>query len=485
MASKNPRRPNVLFILSDDQGPWAMNCAGTWELKTPNLDRLASTGIRFNNFFCASPVCSPARASILTGQMPSQHGVQDFLRRGNSAELSSDGERIQYLKGRQTYVQILSDSGYDCGLSGKWHLGDAVVPQVGFEFWDVHQSGSGDYFHAPMFNDGESYYADGYVTDVFTDNALEYLSSQIVSERPFCLNVHYTAPHAPWGREQHPEDLYDEYRSNCEFESVRWDPLHVNHLAKEGAAGSIGRDEEERKDLLSGYFAAITAMDSNIGRLIDWLEANDLRESTLIVFTSDNGMNMGHHGIWGKGNGTYPPNMFDTSVKVPTLLSMPGRIPTGEVSNDLLSHYDLMPTILEFAGVSASEKLEDRPGSSFVSSMIGQSGAKPKPVVVHDEYGQTRMIRTDSKKYVHRYPSGPNEFWDLNNDPEETVNQIGNPAFYNDISELRSRMEEWFGLYTEPQRDGSRQNVKGKGQLGLIDNSKKAFAQDVQYLRDS
>ncbi|MDP7628592.1 MAG: sulfatase-like hydrolase/transferase [SAR202 cluster bacterium] len=485
MASKNPDRPNVLFILSDDQGPWAMNSAGTRELKTPNLDRLAATGVRFDNFFCASPVCSPARASILTGQMPSQHGVQDFLRSGNSAELPADGERIQYLEGRQTYVQMLRDNGYDCGLSGKWHLGDAVIPQAGFEFWDVHQTGSGDYFHAPMFKDGESYYADGYVSDVFTDNAIEYLSSQVVSERPFCMNVHYTAPHAPWGRDQHPEDLYEEYRSNCEFESVRWDPVHPNHLAKEGSAGSIGEDGEDRKNLLSGYFAAITAMDSNIGRLIDWLEANDLRESTLIIFTSDNGMNMGHHGIWGKGNGTYPPNMFDTSVKVPTLLSMPGRISTGEVLSDLLSHYDLMPTILEFAGASPSEKPEDRPGVSFVSSMVGQSGQKPKPVVVHDEYGQTRMIRTASKKYVHRYPSGPNEFWDLDNDPEETINQIDNPAFYQDISELRCQMEEWFGLYTEPERDGSLQNVKGKGQVGLISSETDAFAQDIVFLRDT
>ncbi|SVA09927.1 uncharacterized protein METZ01_LOCUS62781, partial [marine metagenome] len=183
MASKNPDRPNVLFILSDDQGPWAMNCAGTEELKTPNLDRLASTGVRFENFFCASPVCSPARASILTGQMPSQHGVQDFLRGGNSAQLPGDGERIRYLEGRTTYVQLLRDSGYDCGLSGKWHLGDSVTPQAGFEFWDVHQTGSGDYFNAPMFKDGESYYADGYVSDVFTDNAIEYLSSQLSSER--------------------------------------------------------------------------------------------------------------------------------------------------------------------------------------------------------------------------------------------------------------------------------------------------------------
>ena len=485
MASKNPDRPNVLFILSDDQGPWAMNSAGTWELKTPNLDRLAATGVRFENFFCSSPVCSPARASILTGQMPSQHGVQDFLRRGNSAELPRDGERIQYLEGRQTYVQILRDNGYDCGLSGKWHVGDSVVPQAGFEFWDVHHAGSGNYFNPPMFKDGESYYADGYVSDVFTENAIEYLSSQIASERPFCMNVHYTAPHAPWGREQHPEDLYEQYRNNCEFESVSWDPVHPNHLAKEGSSGSVALDGEDRKELLSGYFAAITAMDSNIGRLIDWLEANDLRESTLIIFTSDNGMNMGHHGIWGKGNGTYPPNMFDTSVKVPTLLSMPGRVTTGEVSSDLLSHYDLMPTILEFAGVSPSEKLEDRPGASFVSSVTGQPRQTPKPVVVHDEYGQTRMIRTASKKYVHRYPSGPNEFWDLDNDPEETVNQIDNPVFSKEISKLRSQLEKWFKLYTEPDRDGSRQNGKGRGQVGLINNETEAFAQDIVFLRDT
>jgi arylsulfatase A-like enzyme len=335
-----------------------------------------------------------------------------------------------------------------------------------------------------MFKDGESYYADGYVSDVFTDNAIEYLSSQLSSERPFCMNVHYTAPHAPWGREQHPDDLYEDYWRNCEFESVRWDPVHPNHLSKEGSSGSIGRDWEERRNLLSGYFAAITAMDSNIGRLTDWLESNGLRESTLIIFTSDNGMNMGHHGIWGKGNGTYPPNMFDTSVKVPTLLSMPGRIPSGEICSDLLSHYDLMPTILEFAGISRIEELESRPGISFLSSMVDQPGQISKPVVVHDEYGQTRMIRTGSKKYVHRYPAGPNEFWDLDSDPEETINQIDNPVFSEEISKLRTQMEEWFGLYTEPQRDGSRQNVKGRGQLGLIDNNKEAFAQDVEYLRD-
>ncbi|MDP6668110.1 MAG: sulfatase-like hydrolase/transferase [Dehalococcoidia bacterium] len=492
MASTDPDRPNILFILSDDQGPWAMNCAGTPELVTPNLDRLAATGTRFENFFCASPVCSPARASILTGQMPSQHGVQDFLRAGNSTELPEDGKRIQYLEGRTTYTGILAAGGYDCGLSGKWHLGDSVAPQAGFSYWDVHATGSGNYYNAPMFRDGEPYTADGYVSDVITGNALGYLESRLGSANPFSLNVHYTAPHAPWDRYHHPVELYDDYFNNGKFESVRWDPIHPNHLAKEGSSGSVGRTGGERRALLSGYFAAITAMDANIGRLVDWLEAQGLRENTLIVFTADNGMNMGHYGIWGKGNGTYPPNMFDTAVKVPTLVSRPGHVPEGVLATDLLSHYDLMPTLLEYAGLSGADSggassggTGELPGRSFVPLLRGEPMDANRPVVVFEEYGPTRMIRNETAKYVHRHPEGPNEFFDLVGDPDETVNEIDNPAFAEAIGGMRAELQEWFNRYTEPERDGLRQVVKGRGQLDLVAGGESdPFAQDVVFLRD-
>jgi arylsulfatase A-like enzyme len=127
VASSDPSRPNILFILSDDQGAWAMNCAGTPELRTPNLDRLAETGIRFENFFCASPVCSPARASILTGQIPSQHGVQDFLRAGSGVDVAGDGKTIKYLEGRITYTQLLADCGYDAERQvAYWRFGNSA-----------------------------------------------------------------------------------------------------------------------------------------------------------------------------------------------------------------------------------------------------------------------------------------------------------------------------------------------------------------------
>ncbi len=507
VVNTEPARPNILFILSDDQGPWAMNCAGTSELKTPNLDRLAATGVRFENFFCASPVCSPARATILTGQMPSQHGVQDFLRAGNSPSLPGDGKRIQYLEGRTTYTEILAANNYECGLSGKWHLGDSTTPQAGFSYWNVHATGAGNYYNAPMFRardsrtsngqEVEQYVADGYVSDVITDNAIGFLESQLGSDNPFSLNVHYTAPHAPWGRDQHPSDLYNDYFENCAFDSVRWDPIHTDHLAKEGSSGSVGDTESERRVLLSGYFAAITAMDTNIGRIIDWLEDHKLRENTLIVFTADNGMSMGHHGIWGKGNGTYPPNMFDTAVKVPTLISRPGHVPQGVVNTDLLSHYDLMPTILDYAGLASAgvatvddvgvpgEESSGLPGRSFVPVLNGEQMGANRPVVVFDEYGPTRMIRSVSLKYVHRYPDGPNELYALETDPDETTNEIDNPAYHDSIERMKIELQDWFDLYTEPEHDGSKQAVMGRGQIDLVAGGKsEPFAQDVVYLRD-
>ena len=186
---------------------------------------MASTGIRFENFFCASPVCSPARASILTGQIPSQHGVQDFLRKGDSTHLPQDGVEIEYMHGRRSYIEILAENGYSCGLSGSgtWTL---CAPQLGFDYWNVHASGGGNYYRAPMIEDGAFYQPDGYVTDVITDHALEFLDAQLDSGAPFSLNVHYTAPHAPWSREHHPAEIFDKYHDGCAFDSVPDEPIH-------------------------------------------------------------------------------------------------------------------------------------------------------------------------------------------------------------------------------------------------------------------
>ena len=174
-------------------------------------------------------------------------------------------------------------------------------------------------------------------------------------------------------------------------------------------------------------------MDANVGRILDKLEEEGLTEDTLVIFSSDNGFNCGHHGIWGKGNGTFPLNLYDSSVKVPLIISRPGHLPEGRVCKDMCSGYDFMPTLLDYLGMENPDA-EKLPGRSFLSSLLetdreeelqnGPDAGNPQTVVVFDEYGPARMIRSKEYKYIHRVPFGPDEFYDLTGDPGEDENLI-------------------------------------------------------------
>jgi arylsulfatase A-like enzyme len=218
-------------------------------------------------------------------------------------------------------------------------------------------------------------------------------------------------------------------------------------------------------------------MDAAIGRVLVTLGQLGLRENTLVLFMSDNGMNCGHHGIWGKGNGTRPQNMYDTSVKVPCIVSHPGRIPTGHVNGHLLSGYDVFPTLIDYLGL-ANEDQRPRPGRSFRRILDGQGGAGHDEIVVYDEYGPVRMVRTRDWKYVHRYPSGPHELFDLGTDPGERNNLVDDARSRVVADELRGRLESWFRQYVDPQRDGVDKGVTGCGQIARIDRpgARAAFA---------
>ncbi|MFW5745423.1 MAG: sulfatase-like hydrolase/transferase [Spirochaetota bacterium] len=478
--------PNIVVVVTDDQGAWAMGCAGNTELRTPTLDRLAAEGTRFDSFFCVSPVCSPARASILTGRIPSQHGVHDWLRAGNSTcEPEQGGKLVEYLAGFEGYTDHLARAGYVCGMSGKWHMGDCHHAQKSYTFWKAHARAGGSYMKAPMVKDErEIELTDRYVTDVITDNAIDFLEQVAGGSTPatgddaapFCLSVNYTAPHSPWEREEHPADVFNDYYDNCAFASV---PDNAPHPWDRGRTDFFS-SPERRREKLAGYFAATTCMDAGVGRIVSWLEEHGLAEDTLVLFTSDNGMNMGHHGICGKGNGTWPINMYDTSVKVPFIAWQPGTVPAGRVETGLYSQYDVLPTILDWAGVG---KLDDSslPGSSLAPVLRGEvadgasaaAASQNDAVVVYapesaqSEYGPVRMIRTTRRKYVHRYPGGPHEYYDLENDPDETSNLFNDAAFHDEIAEMRSRLEAWFVDYVDPVMDGATKAVSGQGQLDL------------------
>ncbi len=446
-----PAPTNVIFILTDDQGPWAAGCYGNPEIRTPNIDRLAASGMRFDNFFCTSPVCSPARASILTGRIPSQHGVHDWIRHGN---MSPDAHL--HLEGQTCYTDVLAANGYTCSLSGKWHLGDSATPQHGFTDWLTIPYGGSKYNDADVIRDGKVEIAPGYLSDAITDGALQWLDAR--KDGPFYLSVHYNAPHSPW--DGHPQDIVDSY-DDCPFKTCPQEAMHPG--AQEWMRGHLGNRES-----LKGYFAAVTAMDLGVGRILDRVRELGLRDDTLIVFTSDNGYNCGHHGFWGKGNGTLPLNMYDNSVKVPFIVSHPGRIPQGAATDAMMSQYDIMPTLLEHGGAPAIDD-DTLPGTSFLPVWLGQRDEVRDEVVVYDEYGPVRMIRTREWKYVHRYVYGPHELYDLVTDPGERKNLIDEEAHRPLVQEMRGRLARWFERYVDPLRDGIRCHIDGRGQARRID----------------
>ncbi len=462
-------KPNILFILSDDQGAWALHCAGTKELATPNLDRIAREGLLFDRFYCASPVCSPARASILTGRMPCAHGVLDWLRSGNVDARAfrrqglenpyggyrDEREPIAYLDGFDTWTDLLARSGYVCSLSGKWHLGDSVRPQHGFSSWYTLGKGGCFYYHPDIVQNGGITVRHGeYVTDLITARGCAEIKRLSKGGQPFCLCVHYTAPHSPWEADQHPEKWIGYYDA-CRFESIPAVPDHKNITT--GAVYGT----PQRHVNLRGYFAAISAMDEGVGRLLSALEEEGVLDRTLVIFTSDNGMSMGHHGVWGKGNGTFPLNMYEQAVRVPFLLRWPEGAARRGVVHDMVSAVDLFPTFTDLLGAACPEGL---PGHSFLPVLSGGPSRRDR-VVIYDEYGPVRMIRTERWKYVHRCPCGPNELYDLENDPGENENLAGEPARQPLILDLRRQTEAFFAQYASPDFDSAREAVTGAGQM--------------------
>lgn len=438
--------PNIVFIMADDMGYWTPGFMGNSDAVTPHMDDIARQGVVFENFYCASPVCSPARASILTGRMPSWHGVLDWVSGGN---MSYEKHDIQtYLEGQRSYVQYLSNAGYQCGISGKWHLGNSCMPQQGFTHWYVHQLGGGSYFDAPMIRNGRAITQEGYITHAITEDAVDYIKR---NKEPFYLSVHYTAPHTPWCG--HPKE-YTSFYNDCSFCSCPDIPYHPWQVEFEDFC-------RPRHEKLSGYFAASTALDEGIGNILKVLEEENKIENTLIIFTSDNGFSCGHHGIWGKGNGTRPFNMYDPAVRVPFVVCWPGKVVGGRRLSGLYSALDIFPSILKLAGISHTES--DLPGSDFSQVLLHERAEeKEGEIIVYDEYGNTRMLRNLEYKYIFRFPNGPCELYNMISDPEERHNIVHKEAAT--AKKMEETLKNWFSINSRMNFDGLKAGVTGAGQ---------------------
>lgn len=308
-----------------------------------------------------------------------------------------------------------------------------------------------------MVRNGQLVTESGYVTEVITNEALRLMNRYAEDSYPFYLSVHYTAPHHPWIGE-HPQDVIDSY-DECPFVSCPQEPRHPWAPTTTGLTSKYLGDREA----LKGYFAAVTAMDQQIGHLLDQLEELGIRDDTLVVFLSDNGFSCGHHGFWGKGNGTGPRNMYENSIKVPAIFSHPGRIPQGHIEDAMVSAYDFMPTLLDYLALPLPEG-RNLPGTSFLPVLEGEPLADRECVVIYDEYGPVRMIRTREWKYVHRHSHGPHELYHLAEDPDERQNLVNDPGQQERVTDMKIAMDAWFARYVKPGRDGLREDGTQHGQ---------------------
>lgn len=452
-------RPNFLFILTDDQGPWATST--NWpELVTPAIDALEERSVRFDNCYCASPVCSPSRASLMTGRMPSAHGVHDWLVGEQNPHTHDD----DYLGGMVTLPQALHHAGYTCAMSGKWHVGTSRFPAPGFDFWYAHRRGGGPYYGAPIWDSaGAKAEEPRYFSYAVTEEACAFLD-QVGRKRlfneaesaPFYLQVNFTAPHDPWIN-SHPADLYALY-DGCTFPSI---PREEPHPWTRPRRADFEDAFANPVPFLQGYAAAISGVDRCVGVLLDRLEANGFADNTVIIYMSDNGFSCGQHGLWGKGNGTFPLNFWENSVRVPFLVSLPGMTGTRVVS-DHVSSANLYEAVCNLAGVEAPEDPLRVTGA--LTRLLSGEGVGDESVVVYDEYGGGRMIRSGEWKLVDRW-QGPRELYNLDVDPGEVENQAGCAAYAAVEAELADRLHEWFAAHETAMARAFDRGVTGRGQI--------------------
>jgi len=425
------QRPNIVIFMTDDHGSWALGSYGCSEMQTPNVDRLAAGGARFTRSFAATPVCSPSRMTYLTGRLPSTHGVQDWLR-----PVDSFGPRSRrWLEGHPTWSETLARNGYTLGMCGKWHMGEDDKAQAGFSYWATVPGGGGTYRNPEFVKNGARVSTQGYKTDMVGDAAIEFLDRS--RGGPFVLLVPFYAPHTPF--DYQPE----QYRAPYESAAFSCFPNTPRHAWSNAGL----RNHHGNRNSMQAYSALITGMDHNVGRILKRLEEHGTRDKTAVVFTADQGWNAGHHGVWGKGNGTWPFNMYEESIRVPLIWNHPARIRAGQTVTSMVSSYDFFPTLLDYLGVETPADPK-RPGRSYAPALRGEK-LKGRDRL-YFEYSFVRGVRTDRWKLVERTPDWPSELYDLEKDPGETKDLFQEPGRRRLREELRGDLRRFFDSVGAP-----------------------------------
>jgi len=492
IPSPTTKRPNIVFIMSDDHAYQAISAYSNRLIETPNIDRIAKMGMRFTNATVTNSICAPSRATILTGKHSHLNGKIDN-------DFPFDTTNV-------TFPQLFQEAGYQTAMFGKLHFGNAPK---GFDQYKI-LPGQGSYYNPDFITKNEgTIRVEGYVTDIITDMTLDWLEEERNPNDPFLLFYLHKAPHREWlPAERHleeftrrtfpePATLFDDYsgrgRAAKEAEMnllkhLHWSgdsKIYPSVMKELGISGTsnwdtlaftreLGRltpqqranwdtsydlvnasfkasfpsmDDKEKMQwryqrYMQDYLGTIRAVDENVGRVLDYLEANNLMDNTLIVYTSDQGFYLGEHGWFDKRF------VYDESFKTPLLVAWPGKIAPKSTSSTMVQNLDYAQTFLEAAGIPAPADMQ---GESLLPLLTGNSDSWTRDAVYYHyyEYPAVHMVKrhyavvTEQYKLVHYYYDVDEwELIDRIQDPQELRNVYDDPAYAPVVAELHLKLEE-------------------------------------------
>jgi arylsulfatase A-like enzyme len=477
-AAEQTSRPNILFIMSDDHGYQALSCYGSRVNQTPNLDRIANGGIRFDRCFVTNSICGPSRATILTGKYSHLNG---FARNGN-----------EFYGGQQHVGKLLGKAGYQTAIVGKWHL--KSVP-TGFDYYHVLK-GQGPYYNPTMLTADGDVPHEGYTTDIITDVALDWLQKQRDGTKPFFLMCHHKAPHRNWqpgpkylnkydGQTiPEPDTLFDDYsgRGSAARQQKMTIAKDMNeHDLKLVRQRARMTDQQratfeqayadknmafEEADLqgedlvrwkyqryVKDYLRCVDSVDENVGRILDYLESSGLADNTVVFYTSDQGWYLGEHGWFDKRW------MYEESFRTPLLVRWPGHVKAGSVTDALAMNLDFAQTFLDIAKTSMPSDMQgqsllpilggERP-SDWRKSLYYHYYEFPGAHSVRRHYG----VRTDRYKLIYFYEPDVDEWelYDLKKDSHEMTSVYADPAYQDVVAQMKSELAR---LREKYQDDGT------------------------------
>jgi arylsulfatase A-like enzyme len=500
------QRPNVIYIMSDDHDNDAISAYNKKFISTPNIDRLAKEGMKFNKAFVGNSICSPARATLLTGQHSHKNGVKDNFTRFDSS--------------KTTIAHLLNNAGYQTALIGKWHLHSYPT---GFTYWKI-LPGQGIYYDPRLITmKGDTITEKGYATEVLTDNAINWLDQRDKS-KPFVLLFHHKAPHRnfvpalKWLEQFHiktfpepatlytdtaghgsawriqtmgilpvmtlcgdlkvnPQDLMDipelkpDANDIATYNAImRRMPDDQRERFKEIYAerGKIIREKKlSGKELLKykyqwymqDYLACIASVDESVGRILDYLDKNSLTNNTAVIYTSDQGFYLGENGWFDKRFA------YDVSMQTPLLIRWPGHVKPNSISNTLVQNIDYAPTILDIAGTKAPRSMQ---GVSLNPLITGKQKELSRKYLYYHYYEYSKdhtviphlAVRGDQYKLIYFYTANEWELYDLKTDPAEQHNLISLPKYQATINKLKIELNKLRDLYDDHEPAGELNKAK-------------------------